>query len=154
MSLQASHGLVQERDHAHGVGDLPPPEHRPGLQPFDPADVDPLAAFGFNGALGQNGRAVDVGDLVADRVGQVRRGDQLELTRDQAGLLAELAVRRLLERLGLGTSAFGDFPGISLEGIAVLPDEPDAGAPRLLSAAEAEARISRLTTVRRAHPDT
>ena len=35
-----------------------------------------------------------------------------------------------------------------------LPDEPDADAPRLLSPAEAEARISRLTTIRRAHPDT
>jgi hypothetical protein len=35
-----------------------------------------------------------------------------------------------------------------------LPDEPDTQAPRLLSAAEAEAQIAKLSAVRRAHPDT
>ncbi len=128
--FQPSHGLVQQGDHAHRIGDLAAPEHRPGFVPFDAADVDPLAALGLAGAFGQLGRPEQVGDLVADRVGQVRRGDELEPAGDEPGLLAELAERRRLGSLGLGASAFGDLPRVGVERVAVLADEPDAARAR------------------------
>ena len=52
--------------------------------------------------------------------------EELEPPGDQAGLLAELAAGRLLGRLVAVAAPFGDLPGIAVERVAVLADEPDA----------------------------
>src|SRR5207237_8849059 len=78
-----------------------------------------------DGSLGEIGRPEDVTDLVADRVGQVSGGHQLEARGRQAGLLAQLPVRRRLGRLRLRTASFRDLPRVRIEGITILPDQPD-----------------------------
>ena len=82
-----------------------------------------------SGSLGPGlelGRAEDIGQLVAHRVGEVRGAQELEVSRDQAGLLAELAPGRLLGRLVAMAPALGDLPRVAVERVAILPDEPDA----------------------------
>src|SRR5271157_3289742 len=52
--------------------------------------------------------------------------DQLQRAGREARLLLELAARRLLWCLGLGTASLGDLPGIAVQRVAMLPDQPDA----------------------------
>src|SRR5271165_4931779 len=52
--------------------------------------------------------------------------DQLQRAGKEARLLLELAARRLLGCLGLGTASLGDLPGIAVQRVAMLPDQPDA----------------------------
>src|SRR4051794_31993653 len=64
--LAPAEGLVQQRHDAHGVGDLAATEHGPGFGPEETADVEAFGPLGVALAPGELGRAVDVGDLVAD----------------------------------------------------------------------------------------
>ena len=105
------------------VGDPAVDRHRERLVEGHPADRQVLRRVGLGLALGQPGRKPQQPELVGDGVRQRVGGDLPPLARAHPGLLLQLApdpVERILVR---GHAAFGDLPGVGVQGVAVLTDE-------------------------------
>ena len=96
----------------------------------DPAQRQRLGRLGIGLAVGETRGQVEDRDLVGHRVREDDAGELVPLGGIDAGLLAKLALGADERVLAVGDAAFGDLPGVVVEGVAVLADEQRRGPRR------------------------